>query len=62
MAGSDDERAKGLAERSLNTSVAPAGRPGRSGDGGRSSTGNDQREGLDKTAPDRKARGNSSKP
>ncbi len=62
MAGKDET--EGLAERSLNTSVAPPGRnsPGQPEDGGRSPAGNDQREGLEKTSPDRPDAETPSKP
>ena len=59
MPGKGDDGAEGLAEQSVNTSIVHPGQGGRGdaeqGDrsaGNRSLTGNDQREGLEKTATD----------
>lgn len=59
MPGKGEDRAEGLAEQSVNTSIVHPGQGGRGhaeqGDGSagnRSLTGNDQREGLEKTEPD----------
>jgi hypothetical protein len=58
MAGKGDDRAQGLAEQSLNTSVVPSTQssPDHSEQGGpsagnRSLIGNDQRKGLERTDP-----------
>jgi hypothetical protein len=59
MPGKGEDRAEGLAEQSVNTSIVHPGQGGRGhakqGDGSagnRSLTGNDQREGLEKSDPD----------
>lgn len=47
MAGKDEKRAEGLAEQSLNTSIAQPGSNHKSvGKGGRKATANDQRKSL----------------
>ena len=60
MPGKGEDRAEGLAEQSLNTSVVQPSQSSpdhqEQGDriqSNRSLTGNDQREGLEKTDPDR---------
>jgi hypothetical protein len=59
MPGKGEDRAQGLAEQSVNTSIVHPGKGGRDhaeqGDratGNRSLTGNDQRKGLERTDPD----------
>jgi hypothetical protein len=53
MTAKGDDRTEGLAQQSLNTSVVQPGQggPDGQGHGDRSLTGNDQREGLEKTEP-----------
>ena len=58
MPGKGEDRAQGLAEQSVNTSIVHPGKGGRDhaeqGDratGNRSLTGNDQRKGLERTDP-----------
>jgi hypothetical protein len=58
MSGKDEDRTEGLAERSVNTSIAHPTQSGQDhpeqGDGSagsRALTDNDQREGLEKTDP-----------
>ncbi|MBF9197913.1 hypothetical protein [Microvirga terrestris] len=59
MPGKGEDRAQGLAEQSVNTSIVHPGKGGRDnaeqGDraaGNRSLTGNDQRKGLERTYPE----------
>ena len=59
MPGKGEDRAQGLAEQSMNTSIVHPVKGGRDhaeqGDragGNRSLTGNDQRKGLERTEPD----------
>jgi hypothetical protein len=49
MSGNGEDRSKGLAERSVNTSVVPpgSGQPDPPGQGDRNPAGNDQRKGLE---------------
>lgn len=58
MTGKGKDRAQGLAERSINTSIVPPTENSQDppehddySDGTRSLIGNDQREGLEKTDP-----------
>jgi hypothetical protein len=64
MAGKGEDQNQGLAEQSLNTSVVHPNQdgPGRQGHGNRGLTDNDQREGLEKTAPDRRKPNDQRKP
>jgi hypothetical protein len=69
MAGKGEDRAQGLAEQSVNTSIVHPSQSGpdhaEQGDrsmSNRSLTGNDQRKGLEKTDPDAPEAEESSKP
>jgi hypothetical protein len=59
VSGKGEDRAEGLAEQSVNTSIVHPGQGGRGhaeqderSAGNRNLTGNDQREGLERTDPD----------
>jgi hypothetical protein len=69
MSGKGEDRAQGLAEQSVNTSIVHPGQGGRDhakqddgSIGNRSLAENDQRKGLEKTDPDTQESNASNKP